>query len=466
MRVVLADLKGTHGFVSKDTVAGGYGSRLTPFSRVAYWVCTIKARLHSIPSVQMASLAALAAKHGHEVAWTREDAPVDGDVALVLSSLVDYKHETAYADRLRQRGVRVGFVGLAASKMPELFADHADFILNGEPEEAAIRLFQGQTLSGIETSAQINDLDALPFPRWDLIGMPPTRGRGRGRTVRPLRGGFPVMASRGCPEFCTYCPHRILAGHRGRTVENIVDELAELCEHYENPYVIFRDPLFTDDRDRAMGIADAILSRGLKVRFECETRLDRLDQALLINLHRAGLRAMSFGVESLDPATLKKAGRRPIPPAHQRAILDFTHELGIITAAFYVFGFLQDTWSSIAQTIDYSIALGSTFAQFKILTPYPGTPLWKQMSPLVFEKDWEKFDGFTPTFNHPNLTPAELRFLLGAAFSRFYVRPTFLANQLGIESAPIRKLFTRWDTRVFARQARIEIEKFSRPVTC
>ena len=34
MRVVLADLKGLRGFVSKDTVVGGYGSRLQPFSRV------------------------------------------------------------------------------------------------------------------------------------------------------------------------------------------------------------------------------------------------------------------------------------------------------------------------------------------------------------------------------------------------------------------------------------------------
>ena len=33
MRIVLADLKGLRGFVSKDTVAAGYGSRLLPFSR-------------------------------------------------------------------------------------------------------------------------------------------------------------------------------------------------------------------------------------------------------------------------------------------------------------------------------------------------------------------------------------------------------------------------------------------------
>src|SRR5690242_19531074 len=76
-----------------------------------------------------------------------------------------------------------------------------------------------------------------------------------------------------CPEFCTYCPHRILAGHRMRTVANIADELEELCAHQPRPYVIFRDPLFTEERDRCLALCDEIGSRGLNLRFECETRL-------------------------------------------------------------------------------------------------------------------------------------------------------------------------------------------------
>jgi anaerobic magnesium-protoporphyrin IX monomethyl ester cyclase len=465
MRVVLADLKGTRGFVSKDTVAGGYGSRLRPFSFVTSVMGGLKRRLHAPPSVQMAYLAALAAERGHDVMWT-SDAPVDGDVALVLSSLVDHRAETGWADAMRRRGVRVGFVGLAASKMPDLFRDHADFLIAGEPEDAAARLFDGATLSGIVASAPLDDLDALPFPRWDLIGQKPARQVAGKVIVRPIGAGFPVLASRGCPEFCTYCPHRILAGHRERSVLSIVKELEYICERHPNPYIIFRDPLFTQDRGRCLALADEIVARGLRLRFECETRLDRLDESLLVSLHRAGLRTMSFGVESLDPATLKKAGRRPIPPEHQRAIIGFCRSLGITTAAFYVFGFLQDTWDSIAQTIDYAIQLGSTFAQFKILTPYPGTPLWKQMRPLVYESNWEEFDGFTPTFNHPNLTTSDLKFLLGAAYARFYVRPTFLANLLGIQSAPIRQVLRKLDTRVCAHQSQREIQEVSRAVSC
>ncbi len=464
MRVVLADLKSDRGFVSKDTVVGGYGSRLDPFSRVTTVMAYLKKKFHDVPSVHMAYIAAILARAGHDVKWTRGE-EVPGDVALVLSSLVDHKNETAWADRMRAKGVKVGFIGITASKMPGLFADHCDFILNGEPEAAVMRLAQGVIPQGTVISEQIDDLDSLPFPRWDLV----TEDRsdmGLKLFTRPFGGGYPLLASRGCPEFCTYCPHRILAGYRARSISNIVDEMERLCDQVKRPYVIFRDPLFTEQRDRVVALCDEIQARGLNLTFEAETRLDRLDVDLLDKMYAAGFRAMSFGVESLDPATLKKSGRRPIPQSHQREVIDHCRKLGIVTAAFYVLGFLQDDWNSIAATIDYATDLGSTFAQFKMLTPYPGTPMFKQIEPLLSETDWEKYDGYTPTFRHPNLSHHELRFLLGAAYKRFYVRPSYLANFLKIQNTAVRKWVSRMDRRVNDRHSREEIADISRPVAC
>src|SRR5205823_13109726 len=150
-----------------------------------------KRQFHDVPSVHMAYVAAILARAGHDVKWTRSDL-VDCDVALVLSSLVDHKAEAAWADRMRARGVKVGFIGITASKMPELFRDHCDFILNGEPEAAVMRLAQGEVPSGVGVSEQINDLDALPFPRWDLV----SEGRGLKAGIRwfarPVGGGFPL----------------------------------------------------------------------------------------------------------------------------------------------------------------------------------------------------------------------------------------------------------------------------------
>jgi hypothetical protein len=45
-------------------------------------------------------------------------------------------------------------------------------------------------------------------------------------------------------------------------VSNVVDEIQQLAACYPRPYVIFQDPLFSQDRDRPLALSDEILSRG------------------------------------------------------------------------------------------------------------------------------------------------------------------------------------------------------------
>ena len=88
-------------------------------------------------------------------------------------------------------------------------------------------------------------------------------------------------------------------------------------------------------------------------------------------------------------------------------------------------------------TIDYSLELGSTVAQFKILTPYPGTPLYKRMEPLITETDWEQFDGFTPTFTSsesdrtPNCSSCSAARIRGSTCGRRSWRTTCASRRRG-----------------------------------
>ena len=453
MHVVIADLKGRGGFVNKDTVVGGYGSRFRGFSWTTRWIERARKLYQNVPSIHAGYLAAIFESAGHDVRVTRDEF-VEGDIALILSSLVDYRHEIEWAREAKRRyGMRVGFFGAPATHMPELLESHADFILKGEPEQAAMRIASGEIPAGTMASPAIDDLDSLPFPAWHLFEKKRVR-HAVGRSFRASRA-FPILSSRSCPEFCTYCPHRITAPYRARSAENVVAEIEAICARHERPYLIFRDPLFSEERERSTAIAEGILRKNLKVRFECETRLDDLDQDLLNLLHRAGLNTITFGVESVDPATLKRVGRRPIPPEHQHEIVSYCRDRGITTEGFFVIGFLTDTIESIRATIDYAVDLSPTAALFKILTPFPGTPLFKHMKSLITETDWEKFDGYTPTFQHPNLTHQDLKHLLGLAYTRFYVRPSFGLNYLGIKT-PIETLGTLMHLEAYAKRRQVE----------
>jgi radical SAM superfamily enzyme YgiQ (UPF0313 family) len=181
--------------------------------------------------------------------------------------------------------------------------------------------------------------------------------------------------------------------------------------------------------------------------------MDDLDEDLIRAMHASGLREISFGVESPDPLVLKKVARRVIPHEHMRKMINLCWELGIATIAFYVIGFLQDTEESIEELIRFSMDLDSTFANFKILTPYPGTPQFKQLKPLIFETDLEKFDGYTLNFRHPVLTPKRARLMLGMAYSRYLFRPSQICNLLGRHQYARHPLFKRADEWAWRKQA-------------
>jgi len=447
-RIILADLKGRGGYVNKDTVAGGYGSRFQGHSFTTRCEKNLRRVLQNLPSIHLGYLASIFANAGHEVLVTRGDEPIDGDVAIVLTSLVDYRHEREWAEAMQRRGTKVGFVGTAATHLPQLFEGVGDFIISGEPEAAITRIAAGEEPNGPMKSEAVDDLDSLPFPRWDLVK--PGRFAYTSRRLFGATRAVPMLTSRSCPEKCTYCPHRITAGFRARSDQNVLDELTDLCAQYEHLHVVIRDPLYTLDRDRCMRIAEGIRTRGLKLTYECETRMDDLDEDLIRAMQASGLRNINFGVESPDPLVLRSVARRFIPFEHMRRMINLCWKLEVTTTAFYVIGFLQDTEESIEQLIRFAVDLDSTFANFKILTPYPGTAQFNQLKPLINDDDWQHFDGYTLNFQHPKLTPRRARLMLGMCYSRFFVRPSNILNFVGMHRyahLPMLKRVDAWSWR-------------------
>src|SRR5947209_20150650 len=81
-RIILADLNGRGGYVNKDTVAGGYGSRFQGHSFTTRFEKNLRRVLQNLPSIQIGYLSSIFADAGHKVLVPRSDEAIDGDLAI------------------------------------------------------------------------------------------------------------------------------------------------------------------------------------------------------------------------------------------------------------------------------------------------------------------------------------------------------------------------------------------------
>lgn len=404
-------------------VAGGYG---TVFTVGNSWFARVleiaKRRIASIPNVTNAYLHSLLETAGAEVAICNNDL-VPADLYLIASSIVDCNYEKQLGQEARKRfGAKVGYFGTFAAAMPDFYASSADFVVKGEIENIASRLAQGNIPEGIIDAGFVDDLDTLPFPAWDQFPLKKYK-----YSIVTNQGiTLPMLSSRGCPYTCNYCPYLVNSKYRCRTAENVVAEIEYLAGKYHAKGISFRDPVFTFDRQRALEIAELIQKKGLDIRFGIEARTDRLDEELLRELYKAGLRSVEVGIESANQNLLKENSRKAPSREQQEMIISTCHRLGIRVIGNYILGLANDTEQGINQTIAYAKRLNTFAIQFTVTTPYPGTRFYESIKDRIFESNWEKFNGWTNVYRHPLMTPEQLHQMREEAYVSYHLRPRYI----------------------------------------
>jgi anaerobic magnesium-protoporphyrin IX monomethyl ester cyclase len=408
-------------------VAGGFGTVFTvgssPFARILE---VAKRRIAAIPNITLAYLDPLLTRGGAKVTVLdvrRADQLVPADLYLVSSSIVDCNFERELATEARRRfGSRIGVFGAFAAAVPEFYLPAADFVVRGEIENLAPSLAAGNLPSGLVDVGFVKDLNDLPFPSWEQFDI----SRFRYQIVTNHGITLPMLGSRGCPYTCNYCPYLVNSRYRVRSAESVVEEIDHLVHKYGIRGITFRDPNLTFRKERAEEFADRLLTRGLNVRWSMEARTDKLDPQLIDILHRAGLRCVEVGVESADERTLRGNLRKAIPKTHQENIIDYCHRLGIRVIANYTLGLPNDSVDGILNTIRYAKKLNTFAIQFTVTTPYPGTQFYENVKHLIFDRNWEHFNGWTCVYRHPQVSPAELHRLREFAYVSYHLRPRYV----------------------------------------
>ncbi|HEV8325802.1 MAG TPA: radical SAM protein [Myxococcota bacterium] len=412
-------------------VAGGFGTRFSigrsPGARLLEYA---KKRIVHLPPITVAYLVALFEQRGWEVVLG-DGGPATPrcDLFLVHSSIVDCAAERAAMRDLRARfpRARVGVFGTFASMVPDFYDGAADFLVKGEVEAAVDRIAADYaTLAGTLDAGFLKDADALPYPAWDHFPYDTYR-----YSIITTKGiTLPMLSARGCAYACGYCPYTVNARFRERTVEGVVDEIYYDVHRYGAHGISFRDPLFNLRAERIAGIAEEILLRELDVRFSIEARTDRLTPELVRLLHRAGLRSIEVGIDSVDVELVRRNRRKPPALEQQERIIDACHRAGVRVIANFCLGLPGDSAETIRRTIDYAKRLNTFAIQFTVSTPYPGTKLFHDVKADIFDWDYEHWNGWTNVYRHPNLSPEALHALREEAYVDYHFRPAYAARFL------------------------------------
>ncbi|MBH5336236.1 cobalamin B12-binding domain-containing protein [Streptomyces pactum] len=157
---------------------------------------------------------------------------------------------------------------------------------------------------------KLPDLHKQAWPARDLL----VHHRGAGIPT-PVASTY---TSRGCHAKCTFCyvPRApgVTAGNawRVRSPVDVVDEIEFLQREFGTRFLWFNDDnfggAFQDGYNHAVGFAEEILRRDLKISFHCEFRVDTglIDREALRTLRRAGMASALLGMETGSPAMAKR----------------------------------------------------------------------------------------------------------------------------------------------------------------
>ncbi|MEW6620313.1 MAG: radical SAM protein [bacterium] len=273
----------------------------------------------------------------------------------------------------------------------------------------------------------ISNLDELPFPAWHLIDPQDYR--------MPFKDEpfLLVATSRGCPYKCTFCADKAFYGTKLRlkSPQRIVDELEWVKQRFGVGEFLFWSESFTINNKFVMEVCEEIISRGLKVSWVCNSRVDNVNLTLLREIKEAGCWMIGYGVESGNQQVLDSVKKGTTLEQTKQAV-QWAKEAGLEVTGHCILGLPGETEQTINQTINWTIDLDLDFAQYYCAVPFPGSELYSQALEQKWSNttDWTKFEQNFSVLDLPTITADKIMEFRKQAFKKFYLRGKLILKTL------------------------------------
>lgn len=334
--------------------------------------------------------------------------------------------------------------GVHPTVMPEeVLADAAvDVVVRGEGELTMLDLANEKPIhevAGVSFLDQghavhnpvrrlIVDLDTLPLPAYHLLPM---------ARYFPAAGAYKrlpatsVLATRGCPGRCTFC-YRIFGPRlRVRSGRIVAEEVKFLQDRYGIKEICFYDDTFTSIKKEVYAFCRAVQDLRIDLTWSCFSRVDAVDQDVLLAMKEVGCHQIMYGIESASRTILDNI-KKKTDLDRAVAAVQAAKKAKIDVRAAFMIGNPGETRETMEESLRFAIKLDPELIILNITTPYPGTEMfeWADRNGYLLTKDWTKYDLSHAVMSLPTLSPEEIQAFYRYAYRRFYLRPRYIFKRL------------------------------------
>jgi radical SAM superfamily enzyme YgiQ (UPF0313 family) len=381
-----------------------------------------------------------------------DDAP---DLVVIQVYITSAYRAYRLADHYRRKGAHVALGGLHVTSLPEEAIAHADTIFLGPGEDTWPVFLADFRLGCAERvyQSQIRTLDGVPPIRRDLIK--------RHLYLVPNS----IVVSRGCPHVCDFCyKDAFFEGGRSFYTQTVDAALAEIAR-LPGRHLYFLDDHLFGDRRFASALFEGMKGMG-RLWQAAGTVNSVLSSGLLERAVDAGLRSLFVGFETLNPVNLLEQRKYQNLRRDYADTIHRLHDLGVMINGSFVFGMDGDDGSVFERTVEWAVEHGIETATFHILTPYPGTALYRRMAARgrITTSDWDRYDTRHTVFLPARMSGDELERGYWRAYRDFYRWRSIVRGAAAHESlvaglrhaayaAGWKKFEPLWDLLIRAKRA-------------
>jgi radical SAM superfamily enzyme YgiQ (UPF0313 family) len=332
-----------------------------------------------------------------------DDVPFNSDADIIAIGSMGHAIFRGFeiASEFRKRGKLVVMGGYMSSIAADKAIEFVDSLIIGDAEVSYPMMLNDFIVTGTIKKIYdhpISELKDLPLPRYDIL------------LNKKIGSMLPVQAGRGCPFYCSFCSIACLYKGRYlfRPVDEVVRDIKEVKRLGFNRFYLIDDNIASNP-NYLKELCEKIEPLKMNWASQCAIHLAKNPELLKL-VTGSGCDLMSFGLESVQQEAIDSLGKKWLKAGEHEQNIEILSRSGITVSTEMIIGTDFDTERSINETYKFINRTQIPIPRFYILTPIPGTDLFKDLKSQgrLLTEDLEKFDGTQCVHIPKSISPEKL----------------------------------------------------------